>query len=358
MKNPFTGQAFYTFLGNEWSQWMSAIVIAAIVFFVLIFLRRIAEGRAKTFSQKESAPFREFLLEFIHSTKTWFFVAIAAFVGLHFLVLPFRLERVFQSFFIILFLIQITLWGFRVIEFLLRAQVHKQIEASGDASMFESMVPTLRFIGRVAFLALVLLLGLSNLGIDITALIAGVGVTGIAVALAVQNILGDLFASISILLDKPFVVGDFIVMDDIMGNVEKIGLKTTRIRSLSGEQLVISNGDLLNGRIRNFKRMQERRISFSFGVVYQTPYEKLKAIPAIVKESVEAQEGTRFDRAHFMTYGDFSLNFDVVYYVEAPDYLTYANVQQGINLELYRRFDEEGIVFAYPTQTLFLEGKK
>jgi small-conductance mechanosensitive channel len=200
-----------------------------------------------------------------------------------------------------------------------------------------------------------LLLILDNLGIDITALVAGLGVGGIAVALAVQNILGDLFASLSIVLDKPFAVGDFIIIDDYLGSVEHVGLKTTRLRSLSGEQLVMSNADLLSSRIRNYGRMYERRIVFSLGVTYQTPRDKLKKIPGIIRDAVEAQDQTRFDRSHFKGYGSFSLDFETVYHVLQPDYNLYMDIQQAVNFAIHERFEAEGIEFAYPTQTLFVE---
>jgi small-conductance mechanosensitive channel len=179
-------------------------------------------------------------------------------------------------------------------------------------------------------------------------------VGGIAVALAVQNVLGDLFASFSIVLDKPFVIGDFIIVGDHLGTVEHVGLKTTRIRSLSGEQLVFSNTDLLGSRIRNFKRMYERRVVFSLGVVYQTPARLLEKIPPMLRQIVESREQVRFDRAHFRDFGPHSLNFEIVYWVLSPDYALYMDIQQEINLEIYRRFEQEGIDFAYPTQTLYL----
>ena len=187
---------------------------------------------------------------------------------------------------------------------------------------------------------------------------------GIAIALAAQNILGDLFASLSIVLDKPFVVGDFLIIGDFLGSVEKVGIKTTRLRSLSGEQLVFSNNDLLNSRIRNYGRMYERRVVFSLGVTYQTPSEKLKRIPDIVRKAVEAQENVReavetqedvrFDRAHFQKYGDFALIFEIVYYVLSADYAQYMDVQQAINLRIYEDFEENEIEFAYPTQTVYV----
>ncbi|MBT8088325.1 MAG: mechanosensitive ion channel family protein, partial [Gammaproteobacteria bacterium] len=210
------------------------------------------------------------------------------------------------------------------------------------------------FLVRVAIWTVVVLVALDNLGVNITALVAGLGVGGIAVALAAQNIIGDLFASLSIVLDKPFVLGDFLVIDGLAGTVESVGLKTTRVRSLSGEQLVFSNNDLLNSRIRNFGRMQERRVPFSIGVTYQTPAEKLEQIPRIVEDILSHQDGARFDRAHFQKFGDFSLLFEIVYYVESSDYTLFMDIQQAINMEIFRRFEEAGIDFAYPTQSIFL----
>jgi len=202
---------------------------------------------------------------------------------------------------------------------------------------------------------MLILIGLDNLGINITTLIAGLGISGIAVALAIQNILGDLFASFSIVLDKPFVIGDFIIIDEYMGAVEHIGLKTTRIRSLSGEQLIFSNADLLKSRIRNYKRMFERRVVFSLGVVYQTPYEKMSKIPEIIRQAVEKNDHVRFDRAHFNAFGDYALLFETVYWIQDPDYTTYMNIQQAINLDILKQFGEVGIEFAYPTQTTMLQ---
>ncbi len=169
-----------------------------------------------------------------------------------------------------------------------------------------------------------------------------------------QNILGDLFASLSIVLDKPFIVGDFITVDDMLGSVEYVGLKTTRLRSLSGEQLVFSNSDLLSSRIRNYGRMHERRVLFTVGVIYETPRDKLERIPDLIREAVEAQDRARFDRSHFMGYGDFSLDFETVYYVLTRDYNIHMDVQQEILFGIHERFEQAGIEFAYPTRKLFL----
>jgi small-conductance mechanosensitive channel len=212
----------------------------------------------------------------------------------------------------------------------------------------------LTVLARIGLWAALLLLALDNVGIDITTLVAGLGIGGVAIALATQNILGDLFASLSIVLDKPFVVGDFIIVGDLLGTVEHVGLKTTRVRSLSGEQLVFSNADLLGSRIRNYKRMVERRIVFSLGVTYQTSEEQLASIPGMLRGIIAAEPGVRFDRAHFKEYGDSALTFEVVYFVLDPDYNVYMDTQERINFAIFRRFAGDGIDFAYPTRTVHL----
>ena len=199
-----------------------------------------------------------------------------------------------------------------------------------------------------------LLLALDNLGIKITGLITGLGIGGITIALAVQNILGDLLAYISIMMDRPFAIGDFIVVAEFTGVVERIGLKTTRLRSLSGELLIFSNNDLLSSRMRNYKDREQRRVLFSIGVTYDTPADSLESIPIIIKDILETQENVLFDRAHFKSFGSFSIDFEVVYYVTTADYLIYMDVQQDVNLKIVRAFEKSGIEFAFPTQTVHL----
>lgn len=193
-----------------------------------------------------------------------------------------------------------------------------------------------------------------NLGYDVTAIVTGLGIGGLAVALAAQTILGDLFNYFVIFFDRPFEIGDFIVVDDKKGNVEYVGIKTTRIKSLSGEQIVISNSDLTNSRLHNFKRMERRRIVFTLGVTYQTTPEQLKEIPEIITKIVTEQADAQMDRCHFSSYGDFSLNFETVYFVTEPDYVKYMDIQQSINLQIFEAFAERKIEFAYPTQTIFM----
>ncbi len=194
-----------------------------------------------------------------------------------------------------------------------------------------------------------------NLGYDVTAIITGLGIGGLAVALAAQTILGDLFNYFVIFFDRPFEIGDFIVVDDKRGNVEYVGIKTTRIKSITGEQIIISNSDLTNSRVHNFKRMEKRRILFTLGVTYQTTPEQLKEIPKIISQIITDQKDAQMDRCHFATYGDFSLNFETVYFVNEPDYVKYMDIQQTINLHIFEAFAKRKIEFAYPTQTIFME---
>lgn len=256
---------------------------------------------------------------------------------------------IFRSFAVAGATLQIGIWVTALAQSIIQNKFVKQGGAAANASGL------LIFFTKFGVWSVAILFLIANFGVDITALVAGLGVGGIAVALAVQNILGDLIGSLSIVLDKPFAIGDYVIIDDLQGNVEHIGVKTTRIRSLSGEQLVFSNSDLLSSRIRNYKQLQERRINFSIGVTYQTSSEKLKQIPSIVEETIASQENVRFDRCHFSTFGDSALNFEIVYYVLLPEYREYMDRQQAINLTLFEAFESKGIEFAYPTQTLFVE---
>jgi small-conductance mechanosensitive channel len=262
------------------------------------------------------------------------------------------MEKVVDRTVIGMMLLQCGFWATRGLDFWLRHRFAQgDVNETGAREMTRSL---LSFLARVVLWSLVALLILDNLGLNVTALIASLGIGGIAVALAVQNILGDLFASLSIAIDKPFVIGDFIIVDDLMGTVEHVGLKTSRIRSLGGEQIVFSNNDLLKSRIRNYKRMQERRVVFAIGVTYDTEETELRMIPGMIRLAIEAQTTARFDRAHFKGFGAFSLDFEAVYYVREPDYNVYMDAQQAINLQLVREFAAHNIGFAFPTQTLHI----
>ncbi len=344
----------YQLYGNSLLSWIIACAVSIAVFFVLRFIRNRIASRLEPLVQKKSLPPLKITLELLRHTKTFFLVMVAIFFGLHALSLPPTLYRAVSILTVLAFLFQMAIWFDWLIYYFVSRYAERAMARDAAAA---TTAKALGVVLRLILWALILLLALDNMGIDVTALVAGLGIGGVAIALAVQNILGDLFSSFSIVLDKPFLVGDFIIVDDLMGTVEHVGLKTTRLRSLSGEQLIFSNSDLLRARIRNYKRMYERRVVFSFGVVYQTPHEKLSVIPGIVKEVITSQERTRFDRAHFLKFGNFSLDFEVVYYILSPDYNVYMDIQQAINLALCERFAEEGIEFAYPTQTIYLKAE-
>ena len=341
------------FWGNTGKQWLTAVAVA--VFFLAVFfvVKPVVRARISALAKRTTTAWDDLFVELFAGTKPLALLIFSVFFGSLTLTVPPKARTIIISVTLIALILQGGLWASRLLQFWLKQTVDRRREADpGSVAAFN----VAGWVGRLIVWSVVLLLILENVGIDITALVAGLGVGGIAVALAVQNILGDLFASLSIVLDKPFAVGDFLIIDDCMGSVEHVGLKTTRLRSLSGEQLVMSNADLLASRIRNYGRMYERRVVFGLGVTYQTPRDKLTRIPEIIRESIETQDKTRFDRSHFKGYGAYSLDFETVYYVRSPDYNLYMDIQQAINLAIHERFESDGIEFAYPTQTLFLEG--
>ncbi len=336
---------------NSLSKWFLSLGIGTAVFLFLYVLKHVGFARFEKLARLTQNDVDDFIAEGLKRTNVIILLLFALYSGTLALSLTSTARKTIGTTALLALLFQVALWGNAIISFWLKRYMTRKTEEDPATA---TTVGALGFLIKVVLWVVVLLIALQNLGVDITALITGLGIGGVAIALAVQNVLGDLFASLSIVLDKPFVVGDFIIIDDLMGTVEKIGLKTTRLRSLNGEQLIFSNSDLLKSRIRNYKRMYERRVLFTFGVTYETPYEKLAAIPTMVKDIVDAQKQTRFDRAHFKSYGNFSLDFEVVYYVLTPDYNTYMDIQQSINLALYKQFGEAGIDFAYPTQTLYI----
>ncbi len=340
------------YYSNPVWMWLLAVAIVAFVWIVLrVALRRLVV-RLRRLAAKTPGRFDDLIVEILAKTRFLFVLIVAFYAGALILVLPEVAERVLRGLFILALLIQAGYWGDGVITFWIRRTARRKLE---DDAATATSLSALGFVAKVAIWAIVILLALDNFGIDITALIAGLGIGGIAIALAVQNILGDLFASLSIIVDKPFVIGDFIIVGELMGTVERIGLKTTRVRSLSGEQIIFSNSDLLASRVRNYKRMYERRIVFAFGVTYGTPADVLEGIPETVQGIVEGLPDLRFDRCHFKSFGDFSLDFETVYYVLVPDYNIYMDRQQSINLGIMRAFQEQAVEFAYPTQTLYVD---
>lgn len=341
-----------TVWGNAVSKWFLAIFVGIVAYIGLKVVWSVVSRQVFPLAKRSQVEWVDLLSDLLEKkTKSLFFIALALYAGFMVLTLPPRVGSIIRAAALVAVFFQLGVWGTESITWFSRRARQRAAEDPESLSTYSAIA----FVGKLFFWSLLVMLALHNLGVNVTALVASLGIGGVAIALAMQNILGDLFASMAIILDKPFIIGDFIIVGDMMGTVEKIGLKTSRIRSLSGEQIVFSNNDLLSSRIRNFKRMWERRVVFAVGVTYQTPHEKLEAVPGMIREIIEAHDQARFDRAHFKSYGDFALIYEMVYFVKDPDYNVYMDTQQAINLEIYRRFEDEGIEFAYPTQTVYLE---
>jgi small-conductance mechanosensitive channel len=340
--------------GAAWFRWTFALAIVVAGTGVFLTAKAIAVRRIARSAPLTATGVDDLILEMLSRTAWPFSLAISALVAFAVVDLPAGVERVGRGLAFVVCLFQVGRWGSIAIRGVLE-RPPATVGGAVDDPARRTIARMGALAARTLLWAALVLVALDNFGVNITTLIAGLGVGGVAVALATQNILGDLFASVSIVLDKPFVPGDFVVVDDLMGTVEQIGVKTTRVRSLSGEEIIFSNADMLKSRVRNFKRMSERRVAFRLGVVYGTSIEKLEALPAMLREIVQGQgDKVRFDRAHFVSYGDFALVFEVVYFVLSPDYNVYMDVHQGINFDINRWFTEAGVEFAYPTQTLHL----
>ncbi|AKD04555.1 mechanosensitive ion channel family protein [Pontibacter korlensis] len=328
------------------------ILIAFIIIGVALinFFKNSVLTRVARLTEKTSSNFDNHLIESIDRFGVPALYIALVFAALDYLALPVRVNNIIQFATTVALTILAIQFVSNTILLLLRSYVGRQENGEEKVKQLGGVILVINIIvWGIGLLTL-----LDNLGYDVTTVVAGLGIGGIAVALAAQNILGDLFNYFVIFFDRPFEVGDFIIIDDKMGVVDKIGVKTTRIKSLSGEQLVFANSDLTNSRIHNYKQMQQRRVVFKINVIYQTSYEQVKTIPGLLRQIVEEQQLTRFDRAHFASYGDSSLDFEVVYYVLSSDYNVYMDTQQSINLRIFEEFQHRGIEFAYPTRTLFV----
>lgn len=339
--------------GNSIVEWLLALLVVAVITGAIILVRTCFARRASRAKADQGGRPASPLAEIIGQTKPYTLFLAALYPASLLLELPARAGDAVGSVAFIAVMFQLGIWG----GYFITSAIGRYAGRRTEAPAADSGVTVMRLMGKTILWAFILLVVLENIGVNVTTLIASLGVAGIAIGLATQNILGDLFAALSILLDRPFEVGHFIIVGEHLGTVEKIGLKTTRIRSLSGELLVFGNNDLLQSRIRNFTNFQERRVVFTFGVLYSTPAEKLKKIPEMVRRIIEGVENTRFDRAHFKSFGDSSLVFEVVYYVLSPDYLVYMDIQEKINLGIFEAFETEGIEFAFPTRTIHIAGQ-
>lgn len=334
----------FEFLGNELGEWAVALVIFLVTFTVLPLIKRfISARRRREYPASQAYAAFDLLGALVEHTSRLFLWGVALWLGARDLNFPDRIDRALNMVLVLLFWMQVALWGMTAVRHALGLGSRRgpgQERVRGG-----SMEIVLVAIGIVIWV-LAALLALENLGIHVGPLLAGLGIGGIALALAVQTMLSDLLASLSIALDKPFGVGDFLTIDDFSGTIEHIGVKTTRMRSVNGEQIIIGNSDLLRARVRNFGRMLERRALFQLDVHYETPVPALAAVPGAVREIIEATPHVRFDRCHLLRCAPTALQFEVVYFITSPDFKVYATAQQSINLRILERFRVLGVVFA------------
>ncbi len=336
--------------GNPMYKYILAVAAIAVGFAVVNVIKQVAAKKLRELSKKTTTLIDDFIVDILEKLALPVANILVVFLSLKILAMPPLAEKAVNT-------VLMACLTFAVARFayLSTAFAFKQywIRQGKSDALERSLNGILRVVGFLIW-SLAVIFFLDNIGFKVSTVIAGLGIGGVAVALAAQAILQDLFSYFSIIFDRPFEVGDFIIIDSFLGTVEYIGIKTTRIRSLSGEQLIFSNTDLTNSRVRNYKRMQLRRVVFGIGVTYNTPLENLKEIPKIIKGIIENIPDTRFDRAHFASYGDFSLNYEIVYYVLDSDYNKYMDIQQEINFRIKEEFDKRGIEFAFPTQTIYM----
>lgn len=327
------------------------VLLALGTLIVLNLTVTIGISKLKAISAKTHTYIDDLILNILSVTKQYFIIGVSLYVGFQTLELDKTHGHYADKVFIVLLALQSIVWMNEAI----RSWIDITIRKKNEDPAVKTTLDFLGIILKFAAITTVVLFALNNLGVNVSTFIAGLGVGGIAIALATQNILGDLFSSLSIVLDKPFVVGDYISLGAENGTIERIGLKTTRIRSLSGEQIIVSNSNLLQSKIRNFKRMQERRVGFQLRLKYSTDIELLKKVPKMVEEIIRKYDKARFDRAHFLNYGASSLEVEVVYFCLAPEYIIHADLHQKILFDIGETFKANGIEFALPAQSVYLE---
>ncbi len=337
--------------GNTPEAYGLALVAFLAALAILYIVKNVGLARLRAMAEKTETDLDDLAVSLIDKVRWFEYQLVAFYVATRYLVRTPLFDKVLH----LLILVVFTYRAITVVQGLLgywldRIAAQRQLSDAARASVINSTQIILRALVWVAAVLFVL----DNLGVNISAVLTGLGIGGVAVALAAQAILGDLFNFFVILLDKPFHVGDFIVAGDVAGTVEHIGLKSIRIRSLSGEQLVLSNTKLLSMELKNYKRMERRRVVFSAGVTYQTAPEKLKRIPGLIKGIIGGVEKATFDRSNLSGLGDSSIDFETVYYVESPDYNFFMNAHERILQSLIEAFAKEGIDFAYPTRTVFV----
>lgn len=339
-----------TFIGNSFKDWLAALGIFVVSLIIIIIFKRFILVKLKKWSAKTVNTMDDFLIVQLERSVIPLLYVAAFYCALKVLTLSATAAKVIH----IAFLFAVTFFLLIMVSAVARQFIFSFIKTRANSEIKEKQAKGLLIMLNVAIWILGIVFLINNLGYNVTTIVTGLGIGGIAIALAAQTILGDLFSYFIIFFDEPFEIGDFIIVEDKMGVVEYIGIKTTRLRTLGGEQLVCSNTYLTSTPVHNYKRMEQRRIVFKLGVVYQTTYEQLKAIPELVNNIIRAKKNIRLDRGHFSGFGNSSLDFEFVYYVETGDYNIYMDKQQDIYLDIFKAFEAANIDFAYPTQTLFI----
>ena len=339
-----------TYWGNTILQYLIAAGFFVGGIIIVTIFKTIILIRLKKLAEKTKTSIDDFIIVGIQKS----IVPILFYGSLYIAIRTLNLSPEVSNILNIVSIFVITFFAIRLITSILDFSITSYSSMPDASDQKAKQLKSLSALARFLVWGIGLIFLMDNLGFDISAVIAGLGIGGIAVALAAQTILGDLFSYFTIFFDRPFELGDFVVVGDKNGTVEHIGIKTTRIRALSGEQLVFSNTDLTSSRLHNFKKLQRRRVTFQLGVIYQTPVEKMKIITELVKQIIVDTSNVEFDRANFKSFGDFSLNFEFVYFVLSSEYRIYMDIQEKINMKILEKFEQEGIEFAYPSQTLFM----
>lgn len=340
----------YTIVGNTLQNYLFAGIMFITSLFALQIIKSIIIARIHAFSQKTKNRWDDVASTVLGSFGWLFYFVIALYTSIRFL----DLKEFIHSAIDVITLIVVTFYAVRALQHIIIHSLDIILRRNADSedpdktilNFLENAVKATLWVGAIILI-------LQNLGYEVGALLGGLGIAGIAIAFSLQNILEDVFSFFSIYFDKPFKKDDFIVIGQDSGTVEHIGIKTTRIKTLQGQELIMSNRELTQARVNNFKHMEYRRIVFSFGIIYETPTKSVKMIPSMIQNIIEREKMAEFDRTHFKSFGDFSLDFEVVYFVKSNEYLDYMDTQQSINLALMEQFERKKIEFAYPTKVVY-----
>lgn len=341
------------------NQSTSEIIAAAIIFTLTIIISwlcySVFERYFRRWAKKTKTKLDDQILQNIKAP----FIILAIIIGVYFslgsLSLLASYSELFTAAFTVVEVLVVTLVTVRIANILTNWYVEKSADKGKEVNnhiLFILKKAAQAIIYVFAFLAILVIFK-----IDLTSVVLGFGIGGIAVALALQNVLGDAFSAFSIFFDKPFEIGDFIVIGEYSGTVTKIGMKSTRVQLLQGEELIVSNRELTTSSVRNFKKLEKRRIVFVVRVAYNTPFEKLKKVHRLIEEIVGRTEWAQLDMIHFKEIGNSSFDFEIVYYMQTPDYSKYLDTQEKINFAIVEAFQKEGIEMPFPTQTIFLENQ-